>query len=243
VREARGWDPVTPGKCYVSSDLGGDDYGQNLFWLAGTALYGLILVFTLTSASRRWLDTHVTGRLEPSLATMSGWVGDSWFAMGEYRRGEERLHHGYLRRAGTITLMALKTLSYAVAWLTWWLVVQFLSIWSSGNGSFVIELVIYSVFAGFLTWWLIFLRVQNKMLVKGNQDRWTFASTLSVAVVGFAVFYAADVWKEVRDERRERMRKRDEESPGNGPVKSDLELEAERESQRGVEDRKEEIFS
>lgn len=243
VREARGWDPVTPGRCYISSDLGGDDYGQNLFWLAGTALYGLILVFTLTSASRRWLDTHVTGRLEPSLATMSGWVGDSFFAMQEYRRGQERLHHSYLRRAATVAFMALKTLSYAGAWLTWWLLVQFLSIWSSGNGSFVIELVVYCVFAGFLTWWLIFLRVENKTLVQGNQDRWTFASTLAVAVLGFAVFYAADVWKEVRDERMERSRKRDEESPGSDPIKRDLELEAEQEPQGSVEKSKEEILS
>lgn len=79
----------------------------------------------------------------------------------------------------------------------------------------MIELIVYCVFAGFLTWWLIFLRVQNKMLVQGSQDHWTFASTLALAVVGFAIFFAADVWKEVRDERLERARKRveDDEAP------------------------------
>lgn len=223
VREANEWDPTVPGHCYVSSDLGGADYGQNLFWLAGTAIYGLILVFTLTSWSRQWLDRNVTSRLEPSLSAMSVWVSESWFAIHQYRQSQDRLHHSHIRRFLTISWMLCRTASYAIAWITWWLVVQFLSIWSSGNGSFIIELVVYSVFAGFLTWWLIFLRVQNKTLVTGGQDRWTFASTLSVAVVGFAVFFAADVWKEVRDEyARKRTRSDDENPPVRGSRNAEL---------------------
>ena len=215
VRENNDWDPVTSGRCYVSSDLGGADYGQNLFWLAGTALYGLVLVATLTPCTRRWLDTHVTGRLEPSLSAMTDWVIGTWMTVTAYRRSAKELHHSWVMREATAAALTAKAIGCSIAWLSWWLLVQFLSIWSSGNGSFVIELVVYCVFAGFLTWWLIFLRVQNKMLVQGSQDRWTFASTLAIAVVGFAIFFAADVWKEVRDERLERARKRveDDEAP------------------------------
>ena len=228
VRENNTWDPVASGRCYMSSGLGGANFGQNLFWLAGTALYGVVLVATLTPWSRRWLDAHVTGRLEPGLVSMSSWVGDAWMAVKAYKRSADELQHSRVRRAAMTAVLTAKVAGYALLWVSWWLVVQFLSIWSSGNGSFIIELVVYSVFAGFLTWWLIFLRVQNKMLVQGSQDRWTFASTLALAVVGFAVFFAADVWKEVRDERFERARKRaeDEDVPAD-----DLKL-----AQRGVAD-------
>lgn len=215
ARENNDWDPVSSGRCYVSSYLGGADYGQNLFWLAGTALYGVVLLATLTPWSRSWLYSHVTGRLEPGLTAMTDWVMDTWMAVTAYRRSARESQHSWVMRASTTVALTAKAIGCSIVWVSWWLLVQFLSIWSSGNGSFVIELIVYCVFAGFLTWWLIFLRVQNKMLVQGSQDHWTFASTLALAVVGFAIFFAADVWKEVRDERLERARKRveDDEAP------------------------------
>lgn len=195
VRESRDWDPTVRGHCYVSTGLGGNDYGQNLFWLTGTALYGLILLVTLTTGCRNWLDARVMSRLEPSLVTMSGWVVDSYANIYAYVASQDRLHHSRARRVVTVTVMAMKTGSYALAWLTWWFLVQFLSIWSSGNGSFVVELVVYSVFAGFATWWIIYLRVQNSTLAQGSQDRWTFAQALPIVLIILATFYAADVWK------------------------------------------------
>jgi len=195
VRENRDWDPTARGRCYVSTGLGGNDYGQNLFWLAGTAVYGLILLATITSPCRNWLDARVMSRLGPSLVAMSGWVAESWGVLRTYATSEERLRHSRVRQAATVAVMAAKTGSYALAWLTWWLVVQFLSIWSSGNGSFAVELVVYSVFAGFATWWIVYLRIQNKMLVQGSQNRWTFAQALPIVLIILAAFYAADVWK------------------------------------------------
>ena len=195
VRESRDWDPTVRGHCYVSTGLGGNDYGQNLFWLAGTALYGLILLATLTSGSRNWLDAKVMRRLEPSVVTMSGWVVESYADIQAYVASQDRLHHSRVRRVVTVAVMTVKTGSYALAWLTWWFLVQFLSIWSSGNGSVAVELVVYSVFAGFATWWIIYLRIHNSTLASGSQDRWTFAQSLPIVLLILAAFYAADVWK------------------------------------------------
>jgi hypothetical protein len=55
--------------------------------------------------------------------------------------------------------------------------------------------VVYSVFAGFATWWIIYLRIHNSMLASGSQDRWTFAQSLPIVLLILAAFYATDVWK------------------------------------------------
>ena len=199
VREHKDWDPLRSGRCYISTGVGGDDYGQNLFWLAGTALYAIVLVLSLTSRMRSWLEANVVSRLEPSLATMWGWTIDSFDDLKDYYHDEKtRSAQTQLRQAYGITVRVIKIAAYGLAWFTWWFLVQFLAIWSSGNGSMVVELVVYSIFAGFTTWWIIYLKIENRALLIGSESKWTFGQCLPLALFLLVILNFLDTLKKTQ---------------------------------------------
>ncbi|OCL14737.1 hypothetical protein AOQ84DRAFT_351369 [Glonium stellatum] len=199
VREHNSWNSLKSGRCYVSTGAGGDDYGQNLFWLAGTALYAIVLILSLTSRTRTWLEANVMSRLEPSLIIMWGWATGSFDELKDYHHDEKaRSAQTTIGQAYRITFLTIKTISYGLAWFTWWFLVQFLAIWSSGNGPFVVELVVYSIFAGFSTWWIVFLKVENRALVIGSESKWTFGQCLPLALLLLVMLNVLDIVKKTQ---------------------------------------------
>jgi hypothetical protein len=201
-REHSRWDPTVPGRCYMVDGVG-TSFAQNLFWLAGSALYFVVMSLSLFSASRRWWDRCVNSQVTPSLDTMRGWAAGSWCSARSYASSASP-------RLPKLIFLYLKTASYGVAWLTWWFMVLFLSIWCAGNSAPAVELVVYSVFAGFLSWWILYLKVQNVTLIRGDETRWTYGQTLSLLLLVFIAFSAVDAWAEVKREAVSRGRKRDE---------------------------------
>jgi hypothetical protein len=198
VREYVDWDPLANGKCYVSSGAG-TGFGQNLFWLAGTALYFAVLSIGLFQASRAWFDRWVNERLEPSVDVTAGWVRASWKATRDLRRSDAH----YLSLAAHFA----RTAGYALVFVAWYLTVLFLTIWCAGSSAAALEVVIYSIFAGFLTWWVLFLKVQNRLLVRGDEARFTLGQALPLLLLVLVAIHALDVWAGVRrDLRRQRGR-------------------------------------
>jgi hypothetical protein len=208
VREHSRWDPITSGRCYVGSGTG-SSFGQNLFWLAGTCIYALVLSISLFEPSRRWFDDRVNARLEPSILRMRSWARNS---RAEKMRIKQDLTSP--NRMWRLVIQDIKTLYYSLAWVVWWILVHFLSIWCAGNTSPTVELVTYSIFAGFLTWWIIFLKVQNLELIKGNEDRFTFGQVLPLILLVIIMFNSLDVWGTLKRDRARRKEKNDEEARG-----------------------------
>jgi fumarate reductase subunit D len=100
-----------------------------------------------------------------------------------------------------------------LAWLGWWATVLFMSIWCSGNSAAALELIIYSVIAGFLSWWIIFLKVTNVPLMDGQENVWTFGASLIMFLFLLLLFHTLDVWAGVkRDAHLMRRKKQDEEA-------------------------------
>jgi len=210
LREKNQWDPTTMGRCYVGTGVG-SSFGQNLFWLAGTCIYAVVLTISLYSPSRKWWDTNVNLKLEPSIRVMRSWVSDAHAQTLSYRQNTAlRSSQSKFRQLRTLAFLHIKTTSYTLAWITWWILVQFLSIWCAGNTSSTIELVTYSLFLGFLTWWILFLKIQNLPLIRGDEKKWTVGQTLPVVMVILIIFYSVDIWAGVSTKKR-RTRSGDEE--------------------------------
>lgn len=201
LREENHWDPLKPGRCYVQDALG-SDFAQNLFWFLGTCIYGIVLILSLTKLTRDWYATQVVGRIEPSLNTLWTWTRAADRRLKKYdedqHASENRaIRDGFFRREAITAILTVKLVSYSVATITWWCVVQFLSIWSSGTGSHAMELFVYSVFAAANTWWVIALKVDNIHLIVGNERRWTFGQMLPCVLAVLVLFYFFDTLDQV----------------------------------------------
>jgi hypothetical protein len=211
-REYREWDITVSGHCYVSSGTG-TGFGQNVFWLAGTGIYFIVLTIALFSFSRKWFDENVNTKLVPSIHAMQSWVTES----------REKTHK-YIAVSSTISrpryfigllVHQLRTACLVIAWITWWLIVLFLTVWCAGNSAAAFELGLYSIFAGFLTWWIVFLKVQNKHLIHGDEARFTMGQTLPLFLLVLVFIHALDVWAGVsyEEQRRKSYRSRDNRRP------------------------------
>jgi hypothetical protein len=89
-------------------------------------------------------------------------------------------------------MTSIEFVGNATVFVIWWAFVQFLSIWSAGNTSRALELVVYTIFAGSNTWWVIALKASNRHLVQGNESKWTFGQSLPVLLTGLVVFAGLD---------------------------------------------------
>ncbi|QDS67581.1 hypothetical protein FKW77_003579 [Venturia effusa] len=201
LRENNHWDPLKTGRCYVRDALG-SSIGQNLFWFIGTCIYGIVLIISLTRPTRDWYVIQIVGRIEPSLNASWTWTRAAHRNLKKYRRDQQAMQDrstkdGLLKHQAIAARLAIKLVSCTAAFVTWWSLVQFLSIWSSGTGSHAVELIVYTVFAAANTWWLIAIKVDNVHLIVGNEKRWTFGQMLPCALAVLMLFYFFDSLDEV----------------------------------------------
>ncbi|TID27474.1 hypothetical protein E6O75_ATG00241 [Venturia nashicola] len=196
LREENHWDPLKPGRCYVRDALG-SEIGQNLFWFTGTCIYAIVLILGLTRRTRDWYAIQIVGRIEPSLNTMWTWTRAADRRLRRYNAEQQALENvgtrdGFFKHQATNAILTVKLVSYTLAFITWWCLVQFLSIWSSGTGSHAVELAVYTVFAAANTWWVIAIKVDNIHLIQGNERKWTFGQMLPCALAVLVLFYFFD---------------------------------------------------
>lgn len=217
LREENHWDPLKAGRCYVRDALG-SDIGQNLFWFIGTCIYGIVLVLGLTKWTRDWYATRIVGRIEPSLNAMWTWTRAADRNLKKYNAEQHATKNrgtrdGFFRNQATLAILRARLVSYTVAFMTWWSLVQFLSIWSSGTGSHAVELGVYTVFTAANTWWVIAIKVDNIHLIQGNERKWTFGQMLPCALAVLVFFYFFDSLEGSNERLRDVEMRREAEVP------------------------------
>lgn len=89
-------------------------------------------------------------------------------------------------------LTMLNPVCHCLVLFVWWAIIQFLAIWSSGVGSPIVEIIVYTVFAVTSTFWVIYLKVENVKLILGDEDVWTFGQALPVFLFLLVMFRTLD---------------------------------------------------
>jgi hypothetical protein len=204
-REFKEWDITIPGHCYVASGTG-TGFGQNVFWLAGTGLYFLVTSIALFPSTRKWFDENINEKIVPSLNLMTQRVKDYRTTTHKFTTSESSTAASRLRYYLSLMNHLLRTVILFVALVFWWVLILFLTVWCAGNSAAFFELGLYSVFAGFLTWWIVFLKVQNKPLIRGDETRFTIGQTLPLFLLLLVAIHALDVWAGVASEEQRRAR-------------------------------------
>jgi hypothetical protein len=158
----------------------------------------------------------VNDKIEPSISIMHRRVQESVRDLKSYRSKTRESPSGFIhamKNSAMISMLSIRSGLCMIAWLGWWATVLFMSIWCSGNSAAALELIIYSVIAGFLSWWIVFLKVTNVPLMDRPENVWTFGASLIVFLFLLLLFHTLDVWAGVkRDAHLMRRKKQDEEA-------------------------------
>ena len=181
IRENSGWNPLDGRRCYVGSALG-NNFGQNVFWFAGASLYAFVLALGIFKSTRRWVHEKIFEKMPGTLAALRARLKESYRIFR---------HHEDVTPMQKVADMIGVAGNFLI-FVSWWCIVQFLSIWSAGNTAHALELIVYTVFAGSNTWWVIALKVDNVHLVQGDESKWTLGQSLPIALSGLVLFAAFD---------------------------------------------------
>ncbi|KAI9774856.1 MAG: hypothetical protein M1840_000072 [Geoglossum simile] len=188
VRENGHWDPLQSGRCYRSGDHSGA--GQARFWIVGVSVFALVVVLCFIpaiegrirllskkrtkvyGACKRWQKTQYDS-LKTPISPSRSWI----------------------KRRLQIIAGCSKLVFFVSLRTFFWLLIQFLSIWSYGEGFYPFEIVCYTAFAGWNTGNIIDLKVRNAELLEGLENKWGFGQVLPTALLGMVVFNTIDAFR------------------------------------------------
>ncbi|KAL1644438.1 hypothetical protein SLS58_004352 [Diplodia intermedia] len=177
------WDVFTSGFCYNQNDKSAE--GSEWFWLAGVALYALAMLITLWAPANEVLSDWseraeglVDHWLRSSIQLISSTHSEAWPSL----RGSRCLNFVFIgaRYIGFLVLNTTRILGALVSWT----IIQFVSIWSFGDGLYALEVAFYFGMWAWGVYDIVDLKQSNKHLLATNEDTWSFGQVLPVILIG-----------------------------------------------------------
>lgn len=172
VRETHDWFFLRSGYCYVSHD-----HTSNWPWVAGVSLYGGSLALIIIPGCRPWVGRYLLG-----VRRMQGQLVKRW------KKSAGALEVRYVHpinwsdvldvvsRMASFGLISLCSIVY-------WLLLQFVAVWSYGDGFYPLLTVGNTGFAIWTTFDILDLKLSNRSLIEGQESSWGFGQTLPVVLL------------------------------------------------------------
>ena len=187
------WDPCGSGKCYRARNK--YTFPSQRFWTAGELLNACVLIVEWTSPgqrslrkSRKWLQ----GCCE-YLASL--WIDEEQRWRLDKLNMNKRLSLTHVTApAGFLVVRLVRLLILTTSLVLVWSFVQFLAVWSMGNGSKPMQSILYATFALWSIIVIFDLKSSNKPLLIGSETSWGFGQVLPLfllVLLGFGFLDAA----------------------------------------------------
>ena len=182
VRESQDWKFLGHGACYLSHDN-----STSWIWVVGTAVFAVSLLLIIIPATRWWVSTYIE-KPDRGQRKFVDWQKNSFSALCDgfpHRVTPSRLDDLY-HKAVHLSKLALSSLSVTF----YWLLVQFISIWSYGRGFGPLMIISYFAFAAWTTFDIVDSKPLNRALINGDETHWGFGHILPMVLM-VAIGYAA----------------------------------------------------
>ena len=183
-REDSGWDRNAEGRCYLYKD------DTSMWpWIVGTALYGLSLLLNIFPLGRPLLEGYARG-FDRGQKILNSWCLSTFGGVGSRH---SKLSKRSTRARSLLKSQWLQRLLSTVAVILFFLVRQFLALWSYGDGFYHLQTVAYIGFTAWNTFDNVSLKTLNKPLVVGGENKWGFGQVFPVVMIvaiGFVAFDA-----------------------------------------------------
>lgn len=190
VRESQDWVFLRPEYCYISHD-----HTSNWVWVVGTSIYAVSLVLIIVPTSRPWVHQY-----QLFLRHMQGNLVEGWkkcaTALQKCCFQPITLHHlslvpSLLRVMFRMTHLVL----YSLCLIIYWLLLQFIAVWSFGDGFYPLLIPAYLGFAIWETFDILDLKLSNRSLIDGQENSWGFGQILPMVLLVTIGYNAFDAFK------------------------------------------------
>lgn len=188
IRESQDWFFLRAGHCYFSHDD-----TSSWPWVAGASLYAVSLSLIIMPASRPWVRQYLLG-----VRRMQGHLVKRW---RESASTFQASHVQPVNQSGVfdlrslivyrMTLFALTSLCLVV----YWLLLQFMAVWSFGDGFYPLLTLGYIGFATWTTFDILDLKLSNRSLMDGAETSWGFGQILPMVLLITIAYNALNAFK------------------------------------------------
>lgn len=190
IREDQEWDFLRPGYCYLYHD-----HTSTWPWLVSTCIYAVCLALTIFPATRPWIKNYHSG-----MQCILNWLIGNWKkSVFAFQNSHLRSFNGFdlafmralLYMTFRITLCGISSLCLAL----FWILLQFLAVWSYGNGFYPLLIFAYFGFAAWSTFDILDLKLSNRSLIDGQESSWGFGQVLPMVLLLTIGYNAVDAFR------------------------------------------------
>lgn len=184
-REERQWQFNEEGRCYLY-----EDDSSSWPWIVGGALYGLTLLLDILPFARPVVKAYVR-KMDRGQKAINGWC------LSTFDGAEHTVSIFNGKLANIWRLDESRPLQQAlstVSAIIFFLFRQFLAIWSYGDGFYPLNLIACIGFGIWDTFDVLTLKILNKPLIVGGENKWGFGQVFPVIMVAATVFAAVDAF-------------------------------------------------
>lgn len=179
------WDRLESGRCYIAH--GKAAWQSDWFWLAGVCVYATVLLLSLVSKTRLLLSSY-SEKLHAIEDFLFRLCIGKWRELAIVLRSRRSLPMWASKAAimlGTLLPLLFSILCYTAF-------VQFMAIWSFGDGFYVLEVAFYLAMWMWSFFDIVDLKVSNEYLIEGSEMTWGFGQVLAVVLMDMVIFNLVD---------------------------------------------------
>lgn len=180
-RESRYWNFLGEGACFLYHDR-----SSTWPWGIGTAVYAVCLMLLIIPTTRSWMK-HYSALFDSGQEALIEWQ----------KRSLQALRNNLLSSAlpsKTVSLILVLVSSSSV--ILFWLLRQFLDMWTFGNGFGPFRVVFYVAILIWDAYDMLDVKLTNRDLINGNETRWGFGQILPLVLMVTIIYAAVDALQE-----------------------------------------------
>ena len=195
LRENDEWNFTIPGRCYLYHDKSWVWFWGGWFWSGGTAFYGFCILMTIIPWTRTFVDGYIL-RLRRWQETWINLWSRSGARLGKDQRSSiQGFDWSSIRILLSMTMhMAFFTLATLLLSL-YWLLLQFLAVFSYGDGFQPLLILLYIGFGFWETFDILDVKLSNRPLVSGSETTWGFGQVLPLVLLIAIIYNTVDAFK------------------------------------------------
>lgn len=195
LRENDEWNITIPGRCYIYHDRTWVWFWQGWFWAGGTAFYGVCILLTIIPWTRTLVDKYILRLRHWQEICINLWSRRA-ARLGKLQLSSIQGFHRFPIRTLPPVTMHIAIFIFATLLLSlYWLLLQFLAVFSYGDGFHPLLMLLYIGFGIWETFDILDVKLSNRSLVDGSETTWGFGQVLPLVLLIAIIFNTVDAFK------------------------------------------------
>ncbi|KAI9699854.1 MAG: hypothetical protein M1820_007029 [Bogoriella megaspora] len=194
LRELHNWDLLKPDYCYRYHDY--SPRSSIWLWIAGVIILTVAFSLMLTPRTKTLINwDHYTKKARTD---MCNWCEKAFWNILAKCIADDNV--SLAAKLPAIAFKMVCLLSASAVLLTYSCILQFLGIFSYGDGYWPLEMAFLTALTAWQTFDIFDLKLSNKILLEDSETRWGFGQVLPIALLAMICFNVMNAWEDQSDD-------------------------------------------